>query len=208
MAFGALALSLQTADMNSASSSRLIHSGLWRWVKGTGLERFELRREPNGWTLRGTILALGEQGPAEVTYTLSCDAAWRTQHGYIRLRDKFGDHWLRLVADKGRWFENGREKKELAGCVDMDLGWSPSSNTLPIRRLGLRAGERSNALVMAWVRFPELTLEPLPQQYERVSERSYLYTSGGGSFKARIDVDEDELVLDYEGIWQRVQEIR
>jgi hypothetical protein len=186
------------------SSTQFVRSGLWQRVNGTGLERFELLRGPGSWTLKGTILTLGDRGPAEVVYELLCDAVWRTRHGFFLLRDQSGDRFLRVIADNGRWFENGQKRKDLADCIDIDLGWSPSSNTLPIRRLGLKVGARSGQLVMAWIRFPELTIERLQQQYERVSERRYMYTSRGGSFKARIDVDEEELVLDYEGAWLRV----
>src|SRR5262245_26475969 len=40
--------------------SRLIQTGPWRWMQGTGIERFELLRMPNEWVLRGTIIASAE----------------------------------------------------------------------------------------------------------------------------------------------------
>src|SRR5438128_7794163 len=178
-AFGAMVCPLAATSRNPASSSGLVASGMWRWLKGTGLERFDLLREPNGWTLRGTILALGEQGPAESTYSLFCDAAWHTQHAYIWIRDRSGDRQSRIVVDNGRWFENGQEKKDLAGCIDIDLGWSPSTNTIAIRRLNLPVGARSGPLTMAWVRFPELTIQLLTQDYQHISERRYRYTRRG-----------------------------
>jgi len=98
---------------------------------------------------------------------------------------------------------NGREEEPLRGCVDVDLAWSPSTNTLPIRRLALAVGARRE-VTAAWVRFPELTLEPLAQEYERLAERRYRYTSAGGTFTAVLDVDDDGVVLEYAGGWQRV----
>ena len=56
----------------------------------------------------------------------------------------------------------------------------------------------------AWVRFPDLTLQPLSQAYVRVSDQQYRYSSRGESFIAKITVDNEDLVLDYEGFWQRV----
>ncbi len=56
---------------------------------------------------------------------------------------------------------------------------------------------------MAWVRFPELTVELLPQSYERLDERVYRYTSRDGGFRADLTVDEEQLVIDYEGVWKR-----
>jgi hypothetical protein len=96
----------------------------------------------------------------------------------------------------------------IAGCVDIDLGWSPSTNTIPIRRLNLRVGARSGPLTMAWVRFPDLTLGPLGQDYECLEERRYRYTSRGGGFRAIIEVDDEGLVVEYEGLSQRARETR
>lgn len=197
-------LPAEMCAMNGAS--RIIRSGLWQWLTGPGLERFELVCEEGGWKARGTIVALGERGPAEAVYSWSCDEAWRTRQADISLRDESGERSLHVIAKNGRWFENGHDKKQLAGCVDIDLGWSPSTNTIAIRRLTLPIGARSAPLTMAWVRFPQLTLEPLAQEYERVSERRYIYTSRDGDFRAALDVDEDGLVVEYEGYWRRVSD--
>jgi hypothetical protein len=195
-------LGLEMDAMNAVS--RIIRSGLWQWLTGPGLERFELVREEGGWRVRGTIVAFGESGPAEVVYSWSCDKAWQTQRAEISLRDESGERALHIIAENGRWFENGHEKRPLAGCVDIDLGWSPSTNTIAIRRLNLPIGARSAPLTMAWVRFPQLMLEPLPQEYYRVGERRYIYASRGGGFRAALDVDEEGLAVEYEGYWRRV----
>jgi len=77
-------------------------------------------------------------------------------------------------------------------------------------RLGYKAGalqfgleQASGEFIAAWVRFPELTLEPLPQEYLRLGDRKYRYSSRGGAFVAELLVDEHDLVLEYEGFWQR-----
>jgi hypothetical protein len=88
------------------------------------------------------------------------------------------------------------------GCIDVDLGISPSTNTLPIRRLNLAIGQPED-VVAAWVRFPDLSLEPLPQRYTRVSDDRYKYESGSG-FQTEMTVDESGLVIVYEKGWERV----
>ena len=101
-----------------------------------------------------------------------------------------------------------QECEPVRGAVDVDLGWTPFTNTLPIRRLSLAVGQKSGPVTAAWVRFPDLGLEPLTQEYERTAARRYRYTSGGGSFAADLEVDDDGLVIDYSGIWTRVPEPR
>jgi hypothetical protein len=122
----------------------------------------------------------------------------------VTVRGDDGERSLELVADGGRWLADGAEIVSLRGCVDVDLEWSPSTNTLPIRRLEVPVGGGTGTLRMAWVRFPALTVEPLPQEYRRVGAGRYHYASGGGSFEADIDVDADGLVTLYEGGWERV----
>jgi len=146
----------------------------------------------------------GEPGPAEARYEVTCDPGWRTLRTTVTLRDDAGERSLDLVADGGRWWVDGDEAASVRGCIDVDLEWSPSTNTLPIRRLDVPVGGATGTLLMAWVRFPALTVEPLPQEYRRITAGRYHYTSGGGSFQADIEVDTDGLVMAYEGGWERV----
>lgn len=187
------------------SNSQLICAGLWQWVQSPGLERFEFARAGDEWILRGTIITLANDSPAEARYEIACDGLFRTRRTSISLFDANGERSLEINARDGRWFENGRENLMVKGAIDIDLGWSPSTNTLPIKRLKLGIGQRSGEFVAAWVRFPGLTLQPLPQEYLRLTDRQYRYSSQGGSFVANLVVDDDDLVLDYEGFWQRVK---
>jgi hypothetical protein len=89
----------------------------------------------------------------------------------------------------------------LQGCTDVDLGFSPSTNLLPVRRLGLAIGARAPVRA-AWVRFPELTLEVLEQAYTRVSATTYLYESAGGAFRRELTVNSAGFVLEYPDFWR------
>jgi hypothetical protein len=175
----------------------------WKRLDCAGLERFELLRDPSGWTLRGTLLLVHGGAPFEARYGVSCDEGWKTRAVAVHLYGPQGDRSLRLAAQDGRWYDDeGVERESLRGCLDVDLGWSPSTNTLPIRRLDLAVGQ-PQAVTAAWVRFPELTLEPLPQEYRRLAERRYRYESAGGRFVAELEVDEQGLVTTYGQIWAR-----
>ncbi len=184
--------------------SGVVGSCLWQWLRGAGLERFELLREGDGWLLRGTILAGGEGGPFEARYTVACDAAWCTRKVGITLRSAGVSRAVSILVDAGRWVVAGREVTEVRGAIDIDLSWSPSTNTLPIRRLQPDVGESTGSVVAAWLRFPHLSLEPLPQEYRRLSESRYQYSSRGGAFNALLEVDAQGLVIDYEGAWRQV----
>ena len=181
----------------------LIQTGIWRWITRTGMERFELQHRAQEWILRGTILLMEEGFPAEARYEVICDDSWRTRRADISLRDNSGERSLRIIVEDGLWFVNGCVIDAIAGCTDIDLEWSPSTNTLPIRRLPMAVGEKSGPIVAAWVRFPSLQLELLAQEYERIADNRYRYTSSDGAFVAELIVDEEGLVTEYEGVWRR-----
>ena len=185
---------------------RVVRSCLWRRVEGAGLDRFELLRTDTGWSLRGTLLAFDEHGPTEAFYRVDCDDTWLTRRVHVRVRDDGGERSVEIDALDGRWLVNGREDAALHGCLDVDLQWSPATNTLPIRRLELPVGADSTGLRMAWVRFPALTIEPLPQEYRRMADRTYRYSSNAGTFVAELEVDDVGVVVDYQGIWARVRD--
>lgn len=188
-----------------SANLQIIKTGLWRWLRGTGLERFEFSRTRDEWNLRGVILVLMDDTPVEARYELGCNHAFLTRRALISVRGSEGERCLELSAENGRWYENGRENLSVRGALDLDLSWSPSTNTLPIRRLELKVGQSSGELTAAWVRFPSLTVEPLPQEYLRISERLYRYSSRGGAFTAQLQVDDQGLVVEYEGLWQQVR---
>ncbi len=157
--------------------------------------------------LHGTTLALAGRQPIEIRYEVTCDKSWRTIRAQVTLLRESRERSLELAVEGGRWYAQGREIREVRGSIDVDLGWSPSTNTLPIRRLHLRVRESSGPLTMAWVRFPELTVEPLAQEYLRLSRNRYRYRSRRGSFKAELEVDRDGLVVTYGDFWRRIRPV-
>jgi hypothetical protein len=78
--------------------------------------------------------------------------------------------------------------------LDVDLGFSPSTNTLPIRRLGLAVGATREIGVL-WVLFPTFEIVAGRQTYERLGDRSWRYRSTG--FVGDLDVDDVGLVETY-----------
>ena len=85
--------------------------------------------------------------------------------------------------------------------MDVDLSFTPATNTLPVRRLSLGIGEEVE-IEVAWLVWPELALRAVRQRYARLSEYRYRYTQD--DFVAEIVVDDEGLVLEYEGLWRAI----
>jgi hypothetical protein len=176
---------------------------LWRRVDQPGHESARVDRVGDGWRLAGTAVFADDAGPCCLSYQIECDARWRTVR--TRVSGWIGERTVDVeiaVAAEGTWRMNGVEVPQVAGCVDVDLNFSPSTNLLPIRRLNLAVGEREEVRA-AWLRFPRLALEPLQQAYVRTGERAYRYESAGGSFVRDLEVDEAGFPTRYPDFWER-----
>lgn len=178
----------------------LDRSILWRRNDEPGHEVVRLVESDSGWTLSGFALFAHEGLPCRLAYVVRCDRSWATTAAHVSGRIGRDQVGLVIVRDPaGSWTLNDAPCPAVAGCVDVDLNFSPSTNLLPVRRLALDIGQRAD-VTAAWLRFPQMTLEPLVQTYERRGERSWVYRSQGG-FVAPVEVDESGLPLSYGDLW-------
>jgi uncharacterized protein len=176
----------------------------WRRLDVPGHEEARVEQAADGWHLTGTLEVEEADVAARLRYEIGCDPAWHTRSAVIEGTAAGRPVRFVLAADgTGNWTQDGVPLPALAGALDVDLGFTPATNTLPIRRLGLAVGE-TRPVRSAWLRFPELRLEPLDQTYLREAERVYRYraTVDGESFTARLDTDTFGRVLLYEGLWE------
>jgi hypothetical protein len=122
----------------------------------------------------------------------------------VRIHVCFGSerHHLHLNRKpEGQWLVDGTDDSALRGATDIDIGITPATNTLPIRRFGLGIGE-SGDLVAVWIRFPDLSLWRVHQRYTRVDPHRYRYESLDTGFQAELTVRDDGFVEQYADIWR------
>jgi len=178
----------------------LLRTLIWQRHTPPGAEYFGLWRDDSGWQLRGTVIVPLNFLPVRVRYGIVCDAGWRTRAVHVAFRTGTKEQALHLTADgNGNWERAGEALPELQGCLDVDLEVTPATNTLPVRRLALSPGHHAN-VTAAWVRFPDLTIEPLDQAYRCTGEGRFRYESGTG-FTAEIETDDLGLVTRYADLW-------
>ncbi|MEO7987322.1 MAG: putative glycolipid-binding domain-containing protein [Gemmatimonadales bacterium] len=174
----------------------------WRRLDCPGHEAARLTFHDPFWHLSGTAVFAEEGQPCRLEYVIACSAAWYTLRANVT--GWVGRRCVRLniVRDPShRWRLNGRACGEVDGCADLDLAFSPSTNSLPIRRLGLSIGQRAE-VTAACLRFPALILEPLAQAYQRVEDRRYRYESLADHFTADLEVNAAGIVVRYPGLWE------
>jgi uncharacterized protein len=176
----------------------LVPAVLWEASDG-GSEVCVLERAGRGWRLRGTVLTHEAKQPIELRYAVTVDSAWATTGVEVLVAFAGGDP--RELADVGELWSGAERPPEYRDCVDVDLSFTPATNTLPIRRLGLDVGEEAQ-IPVAWLVWPELTIRRVLQRYARLAKDRYRYTQD--DFEAELTVDEHGLVREYEGLWRAI----
>jgi hypothetical protein len=175
---------------------------LWRRLDLPGHEACRLVTLDYGWQLTGTAVFEYETQVCQVHYLINSEQNWMTQAALVRGWVGSRDIEVEITRDEsGRWQLNHRDAPEVDGCSDVDLNFSPSTNLLPIRRLGLNVGEEAKVRA-AWLRFPSFQLELLEQVYRRTGASTYRYESAGGTFVVDLQVNELGFVTKYPGLWQ------
>lgn len=168
----------------------------------TGAERCVLSENDHGWRLSGRVVASLEGAPVDVEYAVEVDPGWVTRRVVVAVDGPPELRGLEAVRRaSGNWSVDGVARPELDGATDVDLGITPSTNTLPIRRLQLDVGEEADVHV-AWVRFPDLRVDAGRQRYARIDTNVWRYSSSG--FTADLVVDDDGLVVQYgDDLWRQ-----
>jgi hypothetical protein len=178
----------------------------WRRLDAPGHDSATLSPADGSWLLEGAAAFVEAGTPCHLAYRVATDAGWRTQaasvHGWAGATRIDLD--IRVTPDQ-QWLVNGAIAAAVAGCVDVDLAFTPATNLLPIRRLGLAVGA-SAPVIAAWLPFPDLELQPLDQVYTRSGEASYDYSSQDGTFRVTLVVNDAGLVTDYPGLWREEPE--
>jgi hypothetical protein len=194
-----------------ATESRVWRSSVEREVMWTpweeaGLEHLRLVTSGSGVVANGLVIGLQGGRPFRIGYEIRCDGRWRVREVRAAAPDSERPV-LELLADgEGRWKSRGGEPvPELDGCIDVDISATPFTNTLPIRRLGLKPGE-SEELTVTYIRVPELLVGPERQRYGCLEADGgfYRFEALPSGFTAELPVDAEGLVIDYPGLFRRV----
>ncbi|MGC5628847.1 putative glycolipid-binding domain-containing protein [Georgenia sp. Z1344] len=165
----------------------------WNRLDIEGHEDLELHQA-------ASLVAIGVVAAGEERY--SYRATLTHDWDFLHLTVGSGDGRALSVhrSPTGLWSVDGQDRDDLSDAFDIDLSFSPFTNTLPIRRLDLDLGA-SAEIVCAYVDTPSLEVTTDPQRYTRLDTHLYLYESMDSDFSREITVDDDGLVVGYPGLF-------
>lgn len=172
---------------------------LWRRLDRPGHDACRLWSESGHWRIEGMAVWSDPRGPAQLAYEVSASDTWITHSA--RIMGRVGKQALSLSIHRdetGNWRMNGEPIPEVTGLQDIDLGFTPATNTLPLRRL--RSTRQPAAdIAAAWLDPEDWQIKPLAQHYAQQDDR-WLYRAGD-SFETTMTIDADGLVTDYPPLW-------
>lgn len=178
---------------------RTVRWSAWEGCEA-GMEHVDVSPADGGIDFAGVVIG-SESGPFALAYRLRVDSEWHVREAHLKTTSR---HGLHLVSNgKGTWHVNGVEEPAFQGCLDIDIQASPITNTLPIRRLGLKPGESSD-LRLCYISVPDLAVTVAEQRYTALESRLFRFESLTSGFTADLPVDEDGVVLDYPGLFRRI----
>lgn len=179
---------------------------LWRSLDAPGFEHVRVDRSHPGWDVYDSMIVREhEEQVRRGGYTLVLDKSFRALEIRIMAEQEPGSMAaLHLLATgDGTWTDESEQRiPELDGVIDVDIQWSPLTNTLPVRRLDLRKGDEQ-AISVAYIELPSLALRRVNQRYTRIDDRTVQYASATREFVRELALDEDGFVLDYPDLFTR-----
>jgi uncharacterized protein len=198
---------------------------LWRGLDSLRWEVAHFNFNPQGVAARGTQ-AGSEPVPYRLDYELDARDDFVTRQLDVRAE---GEGWSRRVVlqhdGKGAWTCDveagdqveleapGAERgvlEQLTDARDCDLGFSPVTNLMPIRRHRLNQEDGAADIVVAWVSVPDLKLHPYAQRYESIRRSAegsvvrFIDLGLSEGFVADLRLDGDGVVEVYPELAERV----
>ncbi|WP_163265030.1 putative glycolipid-binding domain-containing protein [Chelativorans alearense] len=171
----------------------------WRRLDEPGLEAFHIAPDADGFRAVSTVVHAG--GAAfGLSYVWLLDASWRTRRLDLRLSSPTPRE-MTIRRSPGGWSVNGQARPDLAACDEIDLSATPFCNTLAMRLL-----QGPGELTALYVDLPSLQLSPSRQRYATLGGNRWRYIDLGVAkgFEADMRVDEDGLIVDYEGLFETI----
>jgi uncharacterized protein len=188
-------------DRCGVTGYRIVHYITWHCSVLASSEYASLIEREDDLALQGVVVLPLEGEPCHIEYDVLLDNHWRPRSCDVRVNLSTQVQTINLRSNHvGRWELNGEVAPHLDGCEDLDLGWTPATNTVPIRRLDLKVGGTAD-INAAWIRFPELDVVASEQHYARLAPHRWRYQSGDFDFELETDAASG-LVLAYgDDLW-------
>ncbi len=174
---------------------------LWRRVDTPGHDVCRLIQQSDGWNLEGSAIFRHQDGPANLLYSLRCEANWRTVWGRVRgyIGQRAIDHVV--VHEGSNWMLDDVTIPGMDHLQDLDLSFTPATNLQQLRRVAISENETVR-LPVAWLDVGAGNLSELPQIYERRGAHAFWYEAPSVGYEGLLELAPNGFVRSYPRLWQ------
>ncbi|APE44439.1 hypothetical protein BOO69_14225 [Sulfitobacter alexandrii] len=190
----------------STDQTQLPRKVLWRRIDAEGMDACTYALSGDGYRISGTALYLEGDEPAKFEYRVSCNPDWSTRSARVSGWVGGTERDFRLSRNPaGTWSSDCSDVEGASGLLDVDLGFTPATNTNAIRRLGLAVGEEAETTAV-WLDTQDWRFKPLRQVYRRLSRTEFAYRSPSHDYAATLVTDDFGIVRHYPQLWTAVSD--
>ncbi len=176
----------------------------WQRTDTAGLERMSLREEGDLVLAESTVIGT-DDGGYRLDHRWKMLKDWQVLSVEVEKWDAREHERLQLERVDNGWTVNGVSRPDLDGTDEPDLSVTPFCNTLPIRRL-MRENAESITLEICFIDAASMVVTRSRQRYDRVGRSEFRYVDLvlSAGFKANVQVDDQGLVVSYQGLFRRL----
>jgi hypothetical protein len=180
----------------------------WARTDTPGLELAEVRIGRDAVELTGNAVLVVDSTPIRMQYALTCTGSWEFLRGSVDIERAGERRQLMVERRAGQWFCDGAVRPDLAPCQELDLMGTPSTNSIPVRRLVWVPNE-SRTLRVAYIRLPDLAIQVDERRYTRLADSTdgvlrFHYHHMRTGFSADLEFDATGIVVSYPPYWRRI----
>jgi hypothetical protein len=175
---------------------------IWQGLYYHTCEKLILTASADGYTANGIIVGEAENLPVHFVYRLELSKDWRLLSASAEQVGSSKKIHL-LKNPKGQWVnEKGKSYGLPDDCIDVDISITPFTNTLPINRINFKKDEPKKISVI-YIDALSMEVSAMEQRYTLISKNQYRYESIPSGFTALLQTDEDGVVVNYPGLFER-----
>lgn len=179
----------------------IVATAFWKRLDTEGHDSCRLIRKPDGWRLEGGAVFDHEGDAVQLAYVVDCDADWRTLSASVRGSVGLDELSFDIVSTStGDWLLDGEKQPDAEGCIDLDLGFTPATNLIAIRRLEPGSDADTPAPAAYYLEFTR-KLGIVEQSYRRISPGRLHYRSPAYGYDETLTVSDIGFVTEYPGLW-------
>ncbi len=171
----------------------------WRALDREGHDSCRLVRQDGGWMLIGHARFREAEGASALDYVVRCGPEWETLGAHVTGLWRDGRVAINLAREGDVWMLSGQRQPGLDGARDIDFGFTPATNLMPLRRLPEIGGIDATA---AWLRDPGSVPVRLDQRYVRGRGGLVHYVARQTGFETDLLVASSGFVTRYPGLWE------